>query len=262
MGQERSITYYELLCKFSGLILNLNWVNNELMSKALTNVMGQKGSVLLVLLVLVAASVAGYLLVFKNIPASKLPLPAKVAPILQMTPSGPKVYKDERLNFQFEYPSSAFEVVPDSEESYFKIAQTDHRKNFTGYVGYKPPEFVSGIILKGSGSKIESQYTSIPLILWVFENPNKLSIDAWFDRYWYYPFVWGIFAQPGKGHIYPAREATIAGQLAKSVVVSYQPGQPEFIYVPKGDKMFMFRVIKGSAEKAVTQALQSFKFAK
>ena len=99
-----------------------------------------------------------------------------------------------------------------------------------------------------------------PVTLWVFDNPDKLSIDSWFDKYWYYPFVWGIFAQPGKGHIYPNIEATVSGQLAKSVVVSYQPGKPEFIYVENRDKMFMFKIIRGSDPKVVTQILSSFKF--
>lgn len=173
-----------------------------------------------------------------------------------------KTYTDNALNFQFEYPASGFEVVPDNEESYFKISKTDHRKNFAGYVGYSPPGFVSGVMLKRSVTKIESQYDSIPLILWVFDNPNKLSIDSWFDKYWYYPFIWGIFAQPGKGHIYPGSEATISGQPARSVVVSYQPGKPEFTYVARGDKMFMFKVVKEADEKVISQALSRFKFTK
>lgn len=239
----------------------------------------QKGSVLPIILIVLLAGVGVFIgLKIINPGASKLVSQAstvisgnKPKPILQMSQEKPsvKTYQDYKLNFKFEYPVSGFEVISDSEESYFNISKTDHRKNFAGYVGYQPPVFVKGLILKGSGVKIASQYDSIPLVLWIFDNPNKLSIDSWFDKYWYYPFIWGIFAQPGKGHIYPVNEATISGQLAKSVTVSYQPGKPEFIYIANQDKqssssnkMFMFRVIKNVDEKVVTQILSSFKFTK
>lgn len=238
--------------------------------------MDQKGSVLPILLVLVITAggvFAGFKFVNQKATPRKPPKPVLQAdfaptskPLIQLpqivqATNTPKTYKDDVLNFQMEYPAD-FEVTADSEETYFKISQTDHRKNFVGYVGYQPPVFVKGLMLKNSDMKITSQYDSIPLVLWVFDNPNKLTIDAWFDKYWYYPFVWGIFAQPGKGHIYPNTEATVSGQPAKSVIVSYQPGKPEFMYIGKGDKMFMFRIIKGSDEKVVTQILSSFKFTK
>lgn len=221
--------------------------------------MPQRGSVLPVLLVLLV--IAGGFLGFKYV---NLQRSGQVSPLLSLPSPTPavKIYSDKDLGFQFEYPGQDFEVIPDSEEAYFKVTATDHRKNFSGYVGYKPPEFIKGLMMKKPDTKIGSDYNSVPLVLWVFDNPNKLSIDSWFDKYWYYPFVWGIFAQPGKGHIYPNIEATISGQMAKSVIVSYQPGKPEFTYVSNGDKMFLFRVIKGSDEKAVNQALQTFKFTK
>lgn len=213
------------------------------------DLMPQKGSVLPLLLILLLASVLG--VVFFR-PVEKIQ--KEPQSLVQTTKQAPKikVYEDKELNFQFEYPIKDFEVVPDDEESYFKTTATDHRKNFTGYVGYPPPTFIKGVAIR----KADTQ----PVVLWVFDNPNKLSIDAWFDKYWYYPFVWGVFAQPGKGHIYPNTEATVSGQPAKSVIVSYQPGKPEFIYVLDDDKMFLFRMIKGSDEKAVNQILSTFKF--
>lgn len=216
--------------------------------------MSQKGSVLpIILILLVLAGVAfGFNYIFKG---------AKSEPLLQIPKPAPttKVYKDTELNFQFEYPSG-FDVLDDNEETYFKATATDHRKNFSGYVGYKPPKLVKGLMVMKKGLKEGPQYDNEGVILWVFDNPNKLSIDSWFDKYWYYPFVWGIFAYPGKGHIQPNVEATISGQPAKSVVVGYQPGKPEFTYVANGDKMFLFRAIKGADEKAVNQVLGSFKF--
>lgn len=208
----------------------------------------QKGSVLPVIVIVFAVSVCvlvSYTYLDQN--------SQKSSPILQIPKITlqTKVYENKDLNFRFEYPVS-FEVIPDGEENYFKETGADHRKNFTGYVGYKPPEFITGIALKKASGTL--------LTLWVFDNPNNISIESWFDKYWYYPFLWGIFNYPDKNPLKPTVEATISGQLAKSVVVSYQPGKPEYTYVENGGKMFMFRVIKGGNEKVISQVLSSFKF--
>lgn len=202
------------------------------------------GTIKLMLRLLFILLFLGAISIFVFKPATQVPK------IIQQVTA--KTYTDETLSFQFEYPSSGYEVVSETEDSFFKAEKADHRKNFTGYVGYKPPEFVTGIALKKA--------SATPLTLWVFDNPNNISIESWFDKYWYYPFVWGIFNYPDKNPLKPTIEATISGQLAKSIVVSYQPGKPEFIYVAKGDKMFMFKVIEGTDEKVIAQVLSSFKF--
>ena len=209
---------------------------------------------LIILLILIAGLLLGYQFI------NKAPKDVSVLKTVQSAPSI-KTYKDP-LGFQFEYPAKGFEVVPDGEENYFEITKTDHRKNFTGYVGYPPPAFIKGVSVKKADARLASPSQGGPVTLWVFDNPDKSSIDSWFNKYWYYPFVWGIFAQPGKGHIYPTIEATVSGQPAKSVIVSYQPGKPEFTYVANRDKMFMFKIIRGLDSEVVNQVLSSFKFTK
>ena len=239
----------------------------------------QKGSVLPILLIVLPIS-AG-LLVFNLLRSADLKIkgtafsPASAVSEAVKTGTKPlieipqisqepktRLYTDSDSGFQFEYPSKGYRVVADNEESYFDISKTDHRKNFTGYVGYAPPMLTKGLVLKKSDAKTDSQYDQVPLTVWVFENPNKLSIDAWFDKYWYYPFVWGIFASPGKGHIQPTEEATISGRLAKYREVSCQPNKPVFYYVAEGDRMFLLRVMKEGDGKVITQILSSFKFTK
>lgn len=222
--------------------------------------MGQKGSVLpIILFVLILAVLGGFLWFKSQNTSGQKPKTQTIFQIPKTTPAV-KTYQDNQLNFQFEYPPTGFEVAGDNEENYFKITQTDHRKNFTGYVGYKPPVFVKGLMLIEPGENIKPDYGTVPFSLWVFDNPDKLSIDSWFDKYWYYPFVWGIFDYASKNPLKPVSEATISGQLAKSAVVSYQPGKPEFIYIANGDKMFMLRVLGEGKDQVVGYILQTFKF--
>ena len=102
----------------------------------------------------------------------------------------------------------------------------------------------------------DGNFDTNPLTVWVFDNPQDLSIDAWYKNYWYYPFVWGDFTYTGKFELAPKKEATISGQIAKSGVIDYQPGKPKFVYLSRDKKMYLFRIIGESGDKI----LQSFKF--
>lgn len=179
--------------------------------------------------------------------------PAKT-PIITSVATG-EIYTDSSLKFQFSYPNSD-DVVSETEDAYSKRTETDYRKNFTDYMRYAPPKFVTSVIIKPKTLKLgSSQFDIIPLTIWVFENPQNLSPDTWYKNYWYYPFVWGIFVTAQKNAIAPQTDTSVSGVLTKSAVVGYSPGKPEFILVPKGDKMFLFKVMAGGE-----QTLQSFKF--
>lgn len=171
------------------------------------------------------------------------------------------IYQDNELKFQFEYPKD-FEVISESEEKYSERTKTEYRKNFKYYVAYEPPRFVKGIIVKPKSMELTSnQFEQMPLILWVFENPDKLDSEKWYKDFWYYPFVWGVFDEPRKTSIAPILEATISGRFAKYNVVSYQPGKPKFMLLPapprgepKDDKMFLFKITENG-----DKILSSFK---
>lgn len=213
----------------------------------------QRGSaqLFLVLLGLVLLSIGGYF--YFN--QSKTPI--LDSPIINNPISNIETYSNSQFSFEFKY-SKDLKVKEDSEEEFNQRAAGsvsksvgDFRKNFKGYVQYEPGKFLGGVaVLDKSGL-----YEQNPFTLWVFDNPEDLSIDAWYRNYWYYPFVWGDFTYKGKVELAPKDEATISGTLAKSGVIDYQPGKPKFVYLSKDKKMYLFRII-GEGDKI----LQSFKF--
>lgn len=160
-------------------------------------------------------------------------------------------YLNSDFGFGFKYSKDLILKV-DSEEEFNKRGNGDFRKNFKGYVGYEPGKFIGAVAILDKTNSFETN----PFTVWVFENQDNLTVDSWFNKYWYYPFIWGVFDYTSKGHIALDQEATISGQLAKSKVVSYQPGQPKFIYVAKDKKMYLLRVI-GNTGNII---LSSFKF--
>lgn len=204
----------------------------------------QKGASLVLLILLIAVLLGAWFVLKSSNQQISSPL---VLPASQ-------VYEDTNLKFQFKYDNN-MEVVNETEEEYSKRTQTDYRKNFAGYVQYQPPVFIKGLIVKPKDSKLtSSQFEQIPLTIWVFENSKKLDQSGWFKDFWYYPFVWGIFAEPQKSQIAPSMDATVSGILTKSATITYSPGNPKFILVPKEDKMYLFKIMGGD------KILDSFKF--
>ncbi len=128
------------------------------------------------------------------------------------------------------------------------------RKNFKGYVTYEPGKVLGIVAVLDKANS----YDTNPFTLWVFDNPEDLSIDAWYQTYWYYPFVWGDYTYTGKFELAPKQEATISGQLAKIGTIDYQPGKPKFVFISKDKKMYLFRIIGNIGD----QILSGFKFSK
>lgn len=205
----------------------------------------ETGHSLLVLVLVVAAAVAFFLL---KPTSKKNPI---AVPVLKTN----QTYQEKSLKFEFKYPST-MDVVTETEDQYSTRTQTQYRKNFAGYVGYQPPKLITSLIVKPKELKLgSSQFDVIPLTIWVFENPQKLDGALWYKNYWYYPFVWGVFVTAQKNQIAPQTDATVSGMPTKSAVVGYSPGKPEYILLPKEDKMYLFKVMGGG-----TPILGSFRF--
>ncbi|MBI2019586.1 hypothetical protein HYS95_02900 [Candidatus Daviesbacteria bacterium] len=210
----------------------------------------QKGSahLLLILLSVLVISVAAVFFYTNQNKAQKFLNVSPVASVAEKKVENqqPK-YSDADLGFEFTY-SKDLTVKKDSEEEFNKRGNGDFRKNFKGYVGYEPAKFLGAATVLEKNENFETN----PFSIWVFENLSELSIDKWFDNYWYYPFVWGVFDYASKTHIALEQEATISGQPAKSKVVSYQPGKPKFVYISKDQKMYLFRIIGEEGERILS----------
>lgn len=219
----------------------------------------QKGSAQLFLIIVLIVAVAGIFFYQLSKGNYDLKTSEVLVPKKDVSKKDPGESFTSELGFEFKY-SKDLTVKVDSEEEYSKRGTGasndgpvgDYRKNFKGYVGYEPPKFLSAMVVLEK----EEDYGTNPFSLWVFENSNNLTKEAWFDRYWYYPFLWGVFDYTSKGHVALDAEATISGQLAKYKIVSYQQGKPKFLYISKDQKMYLFKVIGEKGENI----LNSFNF--
>ena len=209
----------------------------------------QKGSALIafVLIGFVVIFGGGYL--FFNYQNQKTP--QSFIPTLGKSNDNLETYTNKDFGFEFKYLNKDLTVKDDSEQYFNKRGNGDFRKNFKGYIGYEPENFLGAVTVL---EKVENFDTS-PFTLWIFDNSNNLNVDDWYKNYWYYPFVWGDYTIR-RNDVAPVNDATISGRLAKSGVVGYQPGSPKLIYLSDSNKMYLFRIIGDQGEKI----LQSFKF--
>lgn len=211
----------------------------------------QRGSVLpIIILIVVVLAVAGGYDIYQ-VRLTK-PVDIKVSPV-SVSESKNKTYTNDKLDFQFGY-SKELTVIEDSEEEFNQRGNGDFRKNFTGYVTYEPGKFVSAVVVLEK----QENYDTNPFTVWIFDNPDDLTIEKWYDKYWYYPFIWGDFTYKGKFELAPKMEATVSGQMAKWGIIDYSPGQPKFVYLAKDKRMYLFRIIG----EAGNQILTNFKLLK
>jgi hypothetical protein len=160
-------------------------------------------------------------------------------------PAGQK-YVSESLGF--EIIAGAEYILKEDSEREFSIRGTegnikngDYRRNFANTVGYPPAVVLGAVVVLDK----TPNYDLAPLSIWVFDNPQNLTIDKWYENYWYYPFVWGDFSDAGRAKIAPSEDPTLQNFGAMSAVVEYQPNSPKFIYFINGNRVFLIRVVNG-----------------
>lgn len=213
--------------------------------------------ILLITLVIISA-VGIYLSTFQK---AKTPSPKPVSnplPVSERSVMDSKsetkqsVYKND-LGFSFDIPEG-FNIKEETEDDFHKRENGDMRRNFTGYVQYAPAEFVTSLYLLDE----DNNYDQSPFSLWVFENPGSLEPAAFYNKYWYYPFIWGDFSST-KNEVAPKQEAVIGTLKGYSAKAKFRTGIPTFTYIKNGDYMYLFRTIDG--DKNIDQkVLKSFVF--
>lgn len=207
----------------------------------------QKGSALLfVILAIVLIISLGLFFIAQRSIKTDTP----ISPQPALNEEAETVYREPNLGFEFKYPKD-LTVKKDTEEEFNKRGNGDFRKNFSYYVTYPPADVLGAVVVLEK----EGNYDTNPFTVWLFDNPDELTIDKWHHDFWYYPFVWGDFTYTGKFELAPKDEATISGQMSKSGMIDYKEGKPKFVYVSKDKKMYLLRVIGEKGDKI----LQSFK---
>ncbi len=201
----------------------------------------QRGNIALILLVafLLIGILVGGLIFYQSQKKTPLVINQKVLTTPVPTPLV-LTYLDSTFGFKFSYPALLI-VKSDSESDYNLRNGGDARKDFNSYVQYEPPQIASASAVVAKTQKLNNA----PFLIWIFENPLNLNEMAWFEKYWYYPFLWGQFETAEKAKLAPSKEVSIDQGLVKYGEVAYQAGSPKYYLIPKDQKMILIRVLEG-----------------
>lgn len=200
----------------------------------------QKGSALipltLFLAVIVLAVVSGWYYV-NNQPQSEPPPKTPYMPTMSVDnpEPNPDIYENPGLGFKFKYPAE-YDVTEETEEEFHERSNGDMRKNFNSTLFYPPAEFVTSLYIAKPGEDLKNAALSI----WVFENPDNLTPEGFYKKYWYYPFIWGDFTS-AKEKIAPREEFELGDATASSGVAEYQTNHPRFAYLQKDGLMYLLK---------------------
>jgi hypothetical protein len=108
-------------------------------------------------------------------------------------------------------------------------------------------------------SESEKNPDKAELSVWVFKNPDNLNAQKFYEKYWYFPFVWGDFTQR-KNEIAPGDIELIGEKEGNFGIIGYREGKPEIVYLPLKDKNLMMQIQFPSENVKAREILKSFKF--
>lgn len=178
----------------------------------------QRGSAALLVLIvslLAIGSLIGFVYFhsLKPVPSAYPAISNKISiPTLQPAEASGEVslqkYEDTELGFEFEYSTDHQAVKPDSEEDYNKRENGNFRKNFTGYVGYEPGEFIKAVAVVNNA---DGSYRTAPFTIWVFENPNNETAQDFFPNTGITLLIGVNLKLPKKQNLHPFLRQQLAG---------------------------------------------------
>lgn len=197
----------------------------------------QRGSaILIVLFILLIISTVASVFIYKG-------YKPQIPSALQTTKTKPslgdsiKTYTNQTLGFELKFNKNLM-VREDSEQQFNKRGGGDFRKNFKDFVGYEPGKVLGAVTVLEQ----DESFDKSPFTVWIYDNPNNTDTQDWYNKYWYFPFVWGDFDY-SKEKIKPGENVFIDGEIGKGVQIDYQPVKPKLIYLNKGGKMYLFRIL-------------------
>lgn len=196
------------------------------------------------------------------IPRAPTPTPIAIPTVDPSITANWKTYNDNKDGFSVKYDSSsinAFQINKDDLRIFMRDVSS-----LPQFVKYKFPEFITGLrIGKNLSTDIYGQQIE-PFIfsLWVFKNPDNITINEWFNRYSHYPFE--VIVQEAEASIEekrPNKDTVIGGVTAKYSIFSGPTGLQTAYFISKDGKIYLILTLADPHfQKIGDQILSTFRF--
>ena len=149
-------------------------------------------------------------------------------------------YENDQGGLTFRYPPD-YKVFTNDEVT---VKQTDrnlyYQDEFAAVLGYRPPQVVVEVYV--SHNSVQPSVHHNPTFhIWVLENSAQLSIDDWYQKYQYYPAVWGQLSDTKMAADIPSSQVEIGSHVA-SFSASNDYRREQYGYLLQGSRIFLFQV--------------------
>jgi hypothetical protein len=146
-------------------------------------------------------------------------------------------YTNSIMGVAFLYPGESLLLDSDDEAKYSERSHFDVRETFIRMLGYSPPQLISAV---GTVDRKAQQdgYLLDHFTVWVFDNQGKLSIEDWYRKYRYYPFVWGKAVESAIEYDRPKNTAKI-NELVMKYAILDDMGAAQYGYISSDERMFL-----------------------
>ena len=215
----------------------------------------------IVILILVAGG--AYLLGTKNNNQSvQVPsqYPTSIPTVVPTTDPTANWKTYSNLDYNIKYPSDLI-VKPITEASFGAESKVNIYTTFTTLKKTTPPAFLSGLQIASQDYGCSPNCKGYKLYIWVFNNPQNISVNQWIQQYDYYP---NSISEPSDKA--PQMSKTIDGQTAMVGIPDVQ-FPSEGIFLSKNNKMFYIFATSNLSSKdtiiqdvSINQILSTFKF--
>lgn len=176
----------------------------------------------------------------------------------------PELYVDKQKSISFVFPSDTHIVKVDSESERSRAENSDIPHSFLTVKGFSAPKVLWALKVeekKPFQGRYGMEAQTVPFAVWVFDNSQNLTIDDWFEAYWYYPFTWGSASESEIVKMRPMAKIMIDGEQAAGYDRGPTPrGYLKLYYIGRNDKMYLFQLLGEEENSLDFEIASTFKF--
>lgn len=170
-----------------------------------------------------------------------------------------ETYTNEKFKFTLKYPKERYRIEEDNEEIYSQRYNAKLADEFIKLMGYLPPKEAGAIGVYQLEPKTFPLSDQDHFSIWIFGNPEELTLNDWYEKYRFYPFRFGQMAPYLLEQERPKQSIIVSGIEGKTMTDSVPDvGERRYVYLAKNSYIFLIKIFLGKGEGE--RILSTFKF--
>jgi hypothetical protein len=177
--------------------------------------------------------------------------------LISSIPDEWKTYTNQSPNFSFKYPPN-YQIKAETDVDFESPNHPQSSKWFEQLQGYQPQLPIAVVTITTPKNSADNETESDPITIYIFNNPETLDADQWFEKYNYYPFYFGSGKEESENPKFPFKLGSLQVSYGKF------PSINNYVYalpVPVNQHMLILSISsEPGSETTSYQILSTFQF--